>query len=112
MQPKFNIKEYLTPDGRNPYREWLEELDRAVAARIQARVFRFEQGNLGDAKGVGEGLYEARFDFGPGYRLYFGRDGKTIVVLLCGGDKATQSKDIRRAKQLWTNYQERNDAST
>jgi putative addiction module killer protein len=112
VQPKYDIKEYLTPDGHNPFRAWLDELDRAIGARIQARVYRFELGNLGDAKGVGNGVFEARFDFGPGYRLYFGRDGRTIIVLLCGGDKAAQSKDIRRAKQLWADYLERKDAST
>lgn len=108
VQLEFDIKEYLTPDGNGPFRKWQGELNMPIPARI----YRFELGNLGDAKGVGDGVFEARFDFGPGYQLYFGRDGKTIIVLLCGGDKATQSKDIRRAKKLWTDYRERKDAST
>ena len=110
MQSKLDIKEYLTPEGESPFRKWLGELDRSVAARIQARVYRFELGNLGDTKRVGDGVFEARFDFGPGYRLYFGRHGRTIVVLLCGGDKTTQSRDIQKAKALWTDYLERKDA--
>jgi len=83
---------------------WLDNLDKGIAARIQARVYRFELGNLGDAKNLGEGVWEARFDIGPGYRLYFGKDGQTIVVLLCGGDKSTQVRDVAKAKQYWKNY--------
>jgi putative addiction module killer protein len=75
-----------------------------VQARIQARVLRFENGNLGDHKAVGGGVWEARLDFGPGYCLYFGKDGAVVILLLAGGDKASQSKDIRAAKQYWEDY--------
>jgi len=107
MQPKIRIQEYTKVDGKNPFREWLEDLDKSTAARIQARVFRFETGNLGDAKHLQTEVWEARFDIGPGYRLYFGRDGLTVVVLLCGGDKSSQSKDIGRAKVFWDDYKSR-----
>ena len=98
------VREYETADGKVPFRDWLETLDRATRARVQARVVRFETGNLGDHKGVGGGVQEARVMFGPGYRLYFGQDGATLVLLLVGGSKATQAKDIRRAQQYCRDY--------
>ena len=73
-------------------------------ARVQTRVLRFELGNLGDHKDVGGGVWEARLDFGPGYRLHFGRDGREVVLLLTGGDKKSQRRDIRQAKKFWTKY--------
>ena len=75
-----------------------------AGARIQARILRFETGNLGDHKDVGEGVWEARLDFGPGYRVYFGKQGEELVLLLIGGDKSSQSKDIKRAKEFWSAY--------
>ena len=66
-----------------------------------------EDGNFGDHKGVGEGIFELRLFFGPGYRVYFAEDGDTIVLLLCGGDKSSQSRDIELAKQCWKDYKER-----
>lgn len=85
---------------------WLAGLDTATRARIQARVLRFETGNLGDWKSLDKGVFEARVAFGPGYRIYFGRHGRAVVLLLLGGDKATQSKDIRRAQGFWAEFQE------
>jgi putative addiction module killer protein len=105
----FVIREYLNDDGSCPYRDWLTTVDISVRARIQARVLRFETGNLGDHKAVGEGVWEARLPFGPGYRLYFGKDGKAIIVLLLAGDKASQRKDIGRAKRYWRRYLEENN---
>lgn len=102
----LTIREYLTADGKSPFREWLDSLTMAVRARIQARVLRFEMGNLGDHKNVGSGVFEARVMFGPGYRIYFGKDSDSIIVLLAGGDKASQSKDISRAKGFWGSYLE------
>ena len=81
------VREFLTVDGESPFREWLDSLTVSIWARIQARVLRFEIGNLGDHKSVGEGVWEARVMFGPGYRIYFGKDGGSIIVLLLGGDK-------------------------
>lgn len=102
----MTVREYLTADGRNPFREWLGTLDVAVRARVQARLLRFELGNLGDHKSVGAGVWEARLAFGPGYRTYFAKEGDSIIVLLVGGTKASQRRDIRRAQEFWRDYLE------
>lgn len=100
-----DIKEYLTADGKSPFAEWLQRLrDHQVRAVIRKRINRIRQGNFGDSKSVGDGVFELRIDFGPGFRVYFGQDGDTIVVLLCGGDKGTQDADIKRAKEYWKDY--------
>ena len=85
-------------------RAWLNTLDIAVKARIQARLLRFELGNLGDHKIMGGGVWEARLTFGPGYRIYFGKDGNSIIVLLLGGDKGSQRRDIQRSQAFWADY--------
>ena len=100
----FLILEYVRPDGTCPFRDWLDSLERVAHARIQARIDRFEQGNLGDHKGVSEGLLEARCNFGPGFRIYFGRHRDRLVILLIGGDKRSQLRDINTAKLLWHEY--------
>jgi putative addiction module killer protein len=100
----LTVREYVDRLGRIPFRDWLGQLDTAARARIQARVLRFETGNLGDHKDVRGGVWEARFDFGPGYRLYFGRVGREVVLLLLGGDKKSQKKDIQRARIFWSEY--------
>ena len=100
----LTVREYETADGEIPFRQWLATLDRSVRARVQARVLRFEAGNLGDHKSVGAGVFEARIMTGPGYRIYFGRDGASLVLLLVGGTKASQAKDIRRAQDYWRDY--------
>jgi putative addiction module killer protein len=83
------------------YARWIADLDDDRArARIEIRIYRLSLGNPGDAKSVGEGVSELRIDYGPGYRVYFTRRGTTVVILLCGGDKRTQSKDIATAKSL------------
>ena len=87
------------------FRGWLRRLtDANAVARIVARIRRMESGNLGDSKGVGGGLMEMRVDYGPGYRVYFVRRGAAIVLLLCGGDKRTQQRDIVRARELAEQY--------
>jgi putative addiction module killer protein len=99
---------YQTRDGKIPFNEWLDELnDQNAAARILARLARIRRGNLGDSKSVGEGIFELRVDYGPGYRVYFGQKGHALVILLCGGDKRTQDRDIQRAKQYWQDYKQR-----
>lgn len=103
---RFQVREYLTADGGNPYREWIERLDTMVRARVQARVLRFELGNLGDHKSVGKGVWEARLAFGPGYRIYFGIHRRTVFLLLLGGAKSSQAKDVREAKKHWAEYLE------
>jgi len=102
----LGVQEYVTADGRNPFRQWLAGLDVRTRARIQARILRFSTGNLGDHKAIGSGIWEARVMFGPGYRIYFGKDGTSLIVLLVGGDKGTQPRDIRRAQQFWKDYEE------
>lgn len=100
----LRVVEYVDAEGRIPFREWMASLDTAMRARIDARLFRFSAGNLGDHKSVGHGVHEARVMHGPGYRIYFGRHGRELIVLLVGGDKSTQSRDISRAYGLWADY--------
>ena len=102
----LTVRQYVTADGKRPFLEWVLSLTKPVGARIQLRVQRFELGNLGDHKNVGEGVWEARVMFGPGYRIYFGKDGDSIIVLLAGGDKGSQAKDIARARGFWRDYLE------
>ena len=103
---KLVVHEYVDDNGRIPFRNWLASLDMITRARVQARVLRFEMGNLGDHKDVGQGVWEARLDFGPGYRVYFGKKRREMVLLLTGGDKSSQKKDIKRAQQFWNKYLE------
>jgi len=99
---------YMTPDERTPYSEWVRSLrDVAGALRVRTRMKRVAQGHLGDHKSVGGGVHELRFDFGPGYRVYFGMMGDAVVILLCGGDKGSQGKDVARAKEYWADWNRR-----
>ena len=105
IQPQ-EIKEYINARGKSPYREWVNSLkDIKTRARIRQRIDRLELGNIGDCESVGDGVHELRLDFGPGYRIYFGQVGKTVILLLCGGTKRKQQKDIDQAKQYWKDYQ-------
>jgi len=104
MTPK-EVVAFRARNGRVPFEEWLDDLrDKRAIARVLARLARVRLGNLGDCKLVGDGVAELRIDHGPGYRIYFGQKGNTVVVLLCGGDKRTQERDIRLAKQFWQDY--------
>ena len=97
---------FRTREGRVPFGDWLDDLDdKRAVARVLARLARVRQGNFGDCKPVGGGVSELRVDYGPGYRVYFGQHRRTLVVLLCGGDKRTQDRDIRLAKQFWQEYE-------
>jgi putative addiction module killer protein len=110
VQPR-EIRRYTTPEGRAPFTEWLDSLrDRNVRVRIKSRLDRVEQGNLGDFKSVGQGVFELRINYGPGYRVYFGQVGLTIVVILIAGDKSTQEQDIRQAIEYWTDHEKRENA--
>ncbi len=111
-QPQ-EIALYLTQDGDCPFTIWLNALrDRQARARIRKRLDRIELGNLGDVKPVGEGVMELRIHYGSGCRVYFSLAGSRIVLLLCGGDKKTQDKDILRARQYWTDFQARQNENS
>lgn len=104
----FEIRRYSGAAGDEPFTRWLSELrDRQARARILARLERFEVGNFGDVRAVRGGVSELRIDWGPGYRVYFGHEGATVIVLLCGGDKRKQDSDIERAVQSWQEYEDR-----
>lgn len=103
----IDVREYLAVDGSSPYRKWFDSLNAQAAAKVAIALTRIEQGNLSNAKSVGAGLHEYCIDFGPGYRIYFGRDGDRLVILLGGGTKKRQQEDIRRAQALWVDYKRR-----
>ena len=105
---KLQVEHYRTATGKIPYLQWLTKLkDRTAKAAVIRRSIRIELGDLGDHKSVGDGVWELRIDVGPGYRVYYGMAGKTVVLLLTAGDKGSQSRDIARAKDFWNDYQYR-----
>ena len=104
----MEIRHYLTASGRDIYQTWLDELkDRRARIAIQRRVDRLAAGNYGDHKFCSDGIWELRIDVGAGYRVYYARTGRTILLILCGGDKRTQAGDIERAVKCWDDYQRR-----
>ena len=103
----LELRYYLASDGGSPFEEWFTGLNAPAAAKVAVALARLEQGNLSNAKGVGEGVLECRIDWGPGYRVYFGRDGDVLVILLTGGTKQRQQRDIEAAKSNWTDYKRR-----
>jgi putative addiction module killer protein len=105
MAAAFEIREYAV-EGRSPFAEWFDALDAVTADRVDRYIRRLETGNFGAAKVVGEGVFELRLDFGPGYRVYFGRDGKTLIILLGGGSKRRQAADIAAAIARWKHYKQ------
>lgn len=108
IQPE-NIRTYITPNGRDLYRQWYANIkDQKTRAIITSRIDRLQQGNPGDFKRLDKDLYELRIDSGPGYRIYFGLFRNTIVILLGGGTKGTQRRDIARARAHWHEFLERN----
>lgn len=99
------LRVYETSSGTFPFDDWLDNLrDAKGRARIEVRLDRLEQGNFGDCEPVGEGVFELKMDFGPGYRAYFAEENSAIVLLLIGGDKSTQAKDIKTAKSYWRQH--------
>jgi putative addiction module killer protein len=105
MNGSFRIREYIE-NGRSPYAEWFEDLDSVKAERVDKYLQRLEQGNFGAAKALQDGVFEVRMDFGPGYRVYYGRDGQTIIVLLGGGSKRRQDADIAAAVERWKRFKQ------
>ena len=108
MPTEQEVRVYARLDGTEPFTNWLRSLrDGKTRGRIRQRIARVRLGNFGDARSVGDGVQEVRIPFGPGFRIYFGREGDSIVILLSGGDKSTQTRDIDRAKEYWREYRSR-----
>ena len=101
------LREFIDAKGRSPYARWFNRLNAQAAAKVAITLVRMEQGNLSNAKGVGGGVLECRIDFGPGYRIYFGKEGDTLIVLLGGVTKKSQQQDIETARELWREYKRR-----
>ena len=105
---RYILRNYATLAGSVPFVEWMKGLkDPVTRHRIRSRLDRVETGNFGDYKPLGDGIYELKFDFGSGYRIYFAKEGDVFVILLCGGDKGSQVKDIKTAKMYWQELLER-----
>jgi putative addiction module killer protein len=103
----LELRYYLAADGKSPFKDWFSDLHAVAAAKVTVALARLEQGNLSNAKGVGEGVLEYKIDWGAGYRVYFGRDGDLLVILLTGGTKQRQNRDIEAAKEYWADYKRR-----
>jgi putative addiction module killer protein len=104
----FNLRHYIDPQGKDLFGRWLDGLgDRQAQARVAARLIRLHNGNFGDCKPVGAGVWKLRIDWGPGYRLYYAIEGKRVILLCDGGNKRTQSADVERAIERWQDWQQR-----
>ena len=107
---QVEVRIFALESGKEPFTEWHKRLkDKRAQARVDVRIASVRTGNFGDCKSVGEDVYELRIDYGPGYRVYFGKIESTIILLLCGGDKSSQDADIRRAKEYWRDFLGRQD---
>ncbi len=107
FETSYRLEYYLDENREAPFTKWLESLrDRAAFARITTRLDRMQTGNFGIHKAVGDGVHELKIDYGPGYRVYYAMNGKTVVLLLIGGNKSTQASDIKTAKAYWKRQQE------
>lgn len=104
---EIDIREFLDASGRSPFGRWFEGLNAAAAARVTVALTRLGQGNFSNVQGVGAGVYELKVDFGPGYRIYFGKDGERIVILLGGSSKKRQGAAIEAALTAWAEYKRR-----
>ena len=103
----MKIEEYQDSNNKLAFKEWFESLDTQTALMVNTVLTRMKHGNHLHIKAVGNGVYERIIDSGPGYRIYFGKEGLDIIILLCGGSKRRQQKDINKAKFLWKEYKER-----
>jgi putative addiction module killer protein len=103
----IEILYHLSEAGRSPFEEWFSSLDSAARAKVAVAIARLEQGNISNAKSVGDGVLEYRINFGSGYRVYFGRHGAKLVILLLGGTKKRQAQNIAAAARLWANFKQR-----
>ncbi|MBI5595799.1 MAG: type II toxin-antitoxin system RelE/ParE family toxin [Elusimicrobia bacterium] len=107
MLPRIELRRYRTADGRCPFSDWVAGLEDVPAARVMAYVDRMKGGNFGKSRSVGSGALELKIDFGPGFRVYYVREGSVVVVLLCGGNKTSQRVDIRTALKYAADYRDR-----
>ena len=103
----IEIRTYVDYEGGSPYARWFNSLNAPAAAKVVTALVRMEQGNMSNTKRVGSGVFECRIDFGPGYRVYFGKDGNTLIILLGGGTKKRQQNDIQKARTIWKDYKKR-----
>ena len=103
----IELRAYIDENGNKRFAQWLEGLDAAVAAKVTIALARMEQGNFSKVKGVGSGVFEHKIDFGPGYRIYFGKDGDRLVILIGGGTNKRQQQDIAAAQECWAAYKRR-----
>ncbi len=103
----IEVREYVDRAGRSPFTKWLLALNVQAAAKVATALERISGGNLSNVKSVGRGVVEFKIDFGPGYRIYFGRDGDWLVILLAGGSKVRQEADISKAMSYWQDYNKR-----
>jgi putative addiction module killer protein len=103
----MDVLEYLDSQGRSPFAAWFVCLDPAAAAKVATAMTRLSLGNTSNVQGVGAGVFETKIDFGPGYRVYFGKDGERVVILLAGGTKQRQQQDIATARERWRDYNSR-----
>ncbi len=103
----MKITEYLDRTGSSPFARWFSRIDARAASKVTIALMRLAQGNLSNVKSVGSGVMEYRLDYGPGYRVYFGRDGDRVIVLLIGGTKQRQQNDIETAQVYWQDYKSR-----
>ena len=103
----IEIREYIDERGRSRFGRWFDGLDASAASGVRTALARMEAGNLSNVRSVGRGVSECRIHFGPGFRVYFGRDGDTLIVLLGGGTKVRQQSDIEDARELWRDYKRR-----
>lgn len=110
--PMVTVREYVAESGDSLYARWFQRLDAAAAARVASAVYRLSEGNFSNTKGVGAGVFETRIDFGPGYRVYFGKDGELVVILLGGSTKKDQQRAIKRAKDAWVEFKLRKRSGT
>ena len=108
--PDFVLRSYVDEQGRAPFEAWVVDLDSQAQAKVTIALSRLQRGNLSNVEAIGEGVSELKLNWGPGYRVYFGQDGRTIVILLCGGTKKRQSRDIATAKARWADYRARKSA--
>ena len=102
-----DVREYLESSGRSPFAVWFNRLNVEAAAKVATALTRISLGNFSNVKGVGSGVFEYKIDVGPGYRIYFGKDGETLVILLAGGTKQRQQRDINSALAYWQDYKRR-----